>query len=104
MTETKVPTFNSASAAGPLRGNRVVLTTHPSLPVYPISGQFLSRLVCLKRANNGSRAYSIISSQRASIFLRWSFGQPGSPQSFFFVSQKVFALPRAPHVLESGNT
>jgi hypothetical protein len=47
---------------------------------------------------------SITSSSRASTSLRWSFGQPGSPQSFFFVSQKVFALPRAPHVLESGNT
>ena len=33
-----------------------------------------------------------------------SFGQPGSPQSFFFVSQKVFALPRARQVFEIGNT
>ena len=56
-----------------------------------------------KSANNGSRAYSIISSQRASIFLRWSFGQPGLPQSFF-VSQKVFGPPRAQHGFESGNT
>src|SRR5262245_49077767 len=44
------------------------------------------------------------SSQRASIFLRWSFGQPSLPQSFF-VSQKVFGPPkRAQHAFESGNT
>ena len=60
-------------------------------------------LACPFGANNGSRAYSIISSQRASIFLRWSFGQPGLPQSFF-VSQKVFGPPRAQHGFESGNT
>ena len=36
--------------------------------------------------------------------LRWSFGQPGSPQSFF-VSQKVFGPPeRTQHVFEGGNT
>ena len=35
------------------------------------------------------RAYSIISSQRASIFLRWLFGQPGFPQSLL-VSRQVF--------------
>jgi len=56
------------------------------------------------RANNGSRAYSIISSQRASIFLRWSFGQPGLPQSFF-QSREVFGPPkRGEHVFEIGNT
>ena len=36
-------------------------------------------------------------------WLRWSFGQPGSPQSFF-VSQKVGPPKRAQHVFESGNT
>jgi hypothetical protein len=50
-----------------------------------------------------SRAYSIISSQRASIFLRWSFRQPGSPQSFF-VSREAFGPPRAQHVFEIGNS
>ena len=41
---------------------------------------------------------------RASIWLRWSFGQPGLPQSFF-VSREVFGTPiRAHHVFESGNT
>src|SRR6267378_1035917 len=58
---------------------------------------------CPFRANNGSRAYSIISSQRASIFLRWSFGQPGLPQSFF-VSREIVGPPRAQHVFEIGNT
>jgi class 3 adenylate cyclase len=39
---------------------------------------------CLKRANNGSRAYSTTSSPRASTWLRWSFGQPGrrNPSSY----------------------
>jgi hypothetical protein len=41
---------------------------------------------------------------RASTWLRWLFGQPGLPQSFF-QSREVFGTPiRAPHVLESGNT
>ena len=56
---------------------------------------------CLKGANSGSRPYSIISS---SIFLRRSFGQPGSPQSFF-QSRKVFGPPPMAHlVFEIGNT
>jgi hypothetical protein len=34
-----------------------------------------------------------------------SFGQPGSPQSFFFVSREIFSMPiRAQHVFETGNT
>ena len=56
-----------------------------------------------KRANNGIRAYLIISSQRASIFLRWSFGQPGLPQSFF-ISREIVGPPRAQHGFEIGNT
>ena len=65
------------------------------------SSRRAARLLC---ANNGSRAYSITLSPRASTWLRWSFGQPGLPQSFF-VSQKVFGPPkRAQHVFESGNT
>ena len=35
--------------------------------------------------------------------LRWSFGQPGLPQSFF-VSREIFGPPRAHHVFKSGNT
>ena len=70
----------------------------------PINGHQPTGAAGPFRANNGSRAYSIISSQRASIFLRWSFGQPGLPQSFF-VSQEVFGTPKGPtHVFESGNT
>jgi hypothetical protein len=68
-----------------------------------ISGPFRSLFACRKGANNGSRAYSTISSQRESIFLRWSFGQPGLPQSFF-VSRDAFGVPRAQHVFEIGNT
>ncbi len=46
---------------------------------------------------------SITSSPRATTWLRWSFGQPGLPQSFF-VSREVFGMPiRAQHVFESGN-
>ena len=34
---------------------------------------------------------------------RWSFGQPGLPQSFF-ISREVFGMPiRAQHVFEIGN-
>ncbi len=41
---------------------------------------------------------------RATTWLRWSFGQPGSPQSFF-KSREVFGMPiRANHVFETGNT
>ena len=37
-------------------------------------------------------------------WLRWSFGQPSSPQPFF-ISRKVFGAPiRAKHVFEIGNT
>ena len=44
------------------------------------------------------------SSPPASTWLRWSFGQPGLPQSFF-ISREVFGTPiRAQHVFESGNT
>ncbi len=53
-------------------------------------------------AISGSRTIRS-SSPRASTRLRWSFGQPGLPQSFF-VSQKVFALPRARQVFEIGDT
>ena len=56
-----------------------------------------------KSANNGSALCSIISSQRASIFLRWSFGQPGLPQSFF-ISREIVGPPRAQHGFEIGNT
>jgi hypothetical protein len=77
----------------------------PICPLLPQQQTFEDRaemsVMCHKRK---SPLCSITSSPRASTWLRWSFGQPGSPQSFFFVSQKVFALPRAPHVLESGNT
>src|SRR5882672_7360881 len=45
----------------------------------------------------------IRSSRLDSIFLRWSFGQSGSPQSFF-EPREAFALIRAQHVFESGNT
>src|SRR5260370_35525990 len=41
---------------------------------------------------------------RATTWLRWSFGQPGLPQSFL-VSREVFGMPiRANHVFETGNT
>ena len=40
---------------------------------------------------------------RASIFLRWSFGQPGLPQSFF-ISREVFGPPMAHQVFDIGNT
>jgi hypothetical protein len=37
-------------------------------------------------------------------WLRWSFMQPGLPQSFF-ISREVFGTPiRAQHVFEIGNT
>ena len=41
------------------------------------------------------RKCACISSQRTSIFLRWSFWQPGLPQSFL-VSREVFGMPIRP--------
>ena len=70
----------------------------------PMSGPSSADLACPKSANNGSRAHSITSSQTGEHWLRWSFGQPGLPQSFF-VSREVFGTPiRAQHVFEIGNT
>jgi hypothetical protein len=52
------------------------------------------------KGHSGSYSILVATGER---WLRWSFGQPGLPQSFF-VSQKVFGpLKRAQHVFESGN-
>src|SRR6266403_1228419 len=52
--------------------------------------------------NRKSRSFDHL--DHASTWRRWSFGQPGFPQSFF-VFPEVFGTPiRAPHIFESRNT
>ena len=58
---------------------------------------------CTLSAKGGSRrSYSITLSPRSITWLRWSFGQPGLPQSFF-QSREVFPPIRAQHLFETGN-
>src|SRR5206468_3855696 len=64
------------------------------LRVSDAHGSLLLAEVC--KRYSGSRTHSTTSSQRASIFLRWSLGQPGSPQSFF-ISREVFGAPIRAH-------
>ena len=53
------------------------------------------------RAISGSHSILVAAGEH---WLRWSFGQPGLPQSFL-QSREVFGPPiRAQHVFESGNT
>ena len=68
----------------------------------PDSGHRRPARPCPKSAKGGSRrSCSIISSPRASTWMRLSFRQPGLPQSFC-VSRKIFGmLLRAQHVLET---
>ena len=78
-----------------------------SAEAIPIYDHIVAWRHCVSRSTKLGR-YAFLrpstSAPGASTWLRWSFGQPGLPQSFF-VSQKVFGLPkRAQHVFESGNT
>ena len=73
-----------------------------------VNGHSQDRRACLKGAMNGlmHRGKNGFYPPRryGSIWLRWSFGQPGLPQSFF-QSREVFGAPiRAQQVFESGNT
>jgi hypothetical protein len=86
-----------------LRVNRVNLIVRRSLPVYPKQRTSPDRLGwsgwCQQRK---SRLFDhFVANGRA--LLRWSFGQPGLPQSFF-ISREIVGPPRAQHGFKSGNT
>jgi hypothetical protein len=84
-------------------GHSVVLRSVPVCPYEPtcteLVGMSCTELVGMSPLPEVIRSLS----PRASTWLRWSFGQPGLPQSFF-QSREVFALPRAHQVFEIGNT
>jgi hypothetical protein len=70
----------------------------------PDNGHCQKLSACLKSANNGSRLFYHLVATGEILWRRWSFGQPGLPQSFL-VSREVFGTPiRTLHVLESENT
>ena len=67
----------------------------------PDNGHCQKLSACLKGAISGSHSILVATGEH---WLRWSFGQPGLPQSFF-VSREVIGMPiRAQHVFEIGNT
>ena len=72
--------------------NRVAFAVGRLLPVFPVKWNPPPGPVSMsKSANTGSRLPLC------------SFGQPGSPQSFF-VSREIVGPPRAQHGFEGGNT
>jgi hypothetical protein len=67
----------------------------------PRSRRSLTHRRCPFGAISGSHSILVAKGEH---WLRWSFGQPGLPQSLF-VSRDIFGAPkRAQHVFESGKT
>src|SRR6202790_1107928 len=98
------------SHSQPPSPHSVSRATSPHLPRFPPL-EVCVRRPCARRSTFMGRhpqTFTLAevirsSSPRASTWLRWSFGQPGLPQSFF-VSREVFGMPiRAHHVFEGGN-
>ena len=81
---------------GLLRVNRVTLAVGRLLPVFPRKRTSLNAIgmseTCQQRK---SRSFDhFVANGRA--LLRWSFGQPGLPQSFF-ESREIFGTPIRAH-------
>jgi len=78
--------------------------TQSRFPLFPQQQTFLSPAVTSEKCQQRkSRSFDhFVANGRA--LLRWSFGQPGLPQSFF-ISREVFGmLIRTQQVFEIGNT
>jgi hypothetical protein len=70
-------------------------------PQCPDSDQIPQRSEMTRCAISGSHSILVATGEH---WLRWSFGQPSPPQSFF-VLRDVFGKPiRAQHLCEIGNT